>query len=508
MQYVDALLSALSQIFSFEVFPFLIIGAVFGLIVGIIPGLGGHFVLAMLLPFLYNMEAAQGLAFMLGAHVAVAQGGGLTTILFGIPGTGQNAATLLDGPPMTKKGQAGKAVGAALTACFLGGAFGAIALASMLPVLKKVVLLFGAPEIFMLALLSLTFIAVLSKDDMVKGLMAGASGLVLSTVGVDNATNQERFTFGLLQLWDGIELVPMILGMFALSEMVTLWIDGGSIAKNGKSGVSNKAMQKQIFQGVGTTFRKMFLVVRCGVIGTIMGAIPGLGSAAASFVAYGHAKQSSKDPESFGKGNIEGVIGPESANDSVEGGALASTIAFGIPGSSSMAILLGGFFILGIDPGPSMLTSRIDIIYVMIISIILGNLIATVIGLYVANPLARVTFLRGTLLVPILTVVILAGAFVTNRSWFDIGICILFGFIGYIMKEKSYSRPAFLVGFVLGLSVEKNLFLAVQMHGPYFFLKPLPLALMTITILVLLYNVWDMIPRKGDKGNATGHSAN
>lgn len=309
---------------------------------GVIPGLGGHFALAMAIPFVYTMSPAAGIAFLLAAHAAVSQGGGLTAILFSTPGTGQNVATILDGAPMTKNGQAGQAIGAALTSCFLGAAFGALVLVALLPILQQVVLLFGPAEIFMLAFLALAFVATLAREDLVRSLIAALLGMLLAFVGIDNTTNQQRFTFDILSLWDGIALVPMILGLFALSEMISLWYKGGTLADMPPSKMSYKKMQKDIFIGAKEPFKRILLVIRCSAIGTAMGLLPGLGSAAASFVAYGHAKQTSKSPETFGKGNIEGVIAPESANDSVEGGALASTIAFGIPGSSSMAILLGG----------------------------------------------------------------------------------------------------------------------------------------------------------------------
>ncbi|MGH8221460.1 MAG: tripartite tricarboxylate transporter permease, partial [Woeseiaceae bacterium] len=340
-------MSGLLQALSPETFVYLFVGAVFGLIIGVIPGLGGHFAMAMIIPFLYSLEPATGVAFLFGAHSTVSQGGGLTSILFSTPGTGQNAATLLDGPPMRNNGEGAKAAGAALTACFLGATFGALVLAALLPVLQKVVLFFGPPEIFVLAFLALTFVAVLGRGELVCGLIAAMAGLLLSMIGLDNVTNTERFTMGIIDLRDGLELVPVILGLFAVSEVFDLWIQRGSLSGGGNGILSAQDTQRQIFQGVIETFRRWWLVLRCSAIGVTMGLIPGLGSAPAAFVAYGHAKQTSKTSETFGKGNIEGVIGPESANDAVEAGALASTVAFGVPGSSSMAIVLSALFVLG-----------------------------------------------------------------------------------------------------------------------------------------------------------------
>ena len=307
MDVFEGLVSGFYQALSFEVLPYLIVGSVFGLIIGVIPGLSGHFAMAMLIPFLYKMDPAPGIAFLLAAHATVAQGGGLTAILFSTPGTGQNAATLLDGPPMREQGKGGIAVGAAMTSCFLGATFGAIALALLLPVLQQVVLFFGPPEIFVLSFLALTFIAVLGKEDMTQSLIAGLLGLLIAMVGIDNVTNQQRYTFGLLELYDGLPLVPVILGLFAVAEMFDLFVKGGSLVDRQHGTLSAKETQKQIFQGIGIAFKKWWLVLRCSAIGTTIGIIPGLGSAPAAFIAYGHAKQTSRSKETFGKGNIEGV---------------------------------------------------------------------------------------------------------------------------------------------------------------------------------------------------------
>lgn len=490
MTILEGMASGFLQSISFEVLPYLAVGSVFGLIIGVIPGLSGHFAMAMAVTFLYTMEPSAGIAFMLGAHATVAQGGGLTAILFSTPGTGQNAATLIDGPPMRDKGEGGIAVGAAMTSCFLGATFGAIVLAMLIPVLREVVLFFGPPEVFVLAFLALTFVAVLGKEDMTRSLIAALLGLLLAMIGVDNVTNTYRFTMGSERLADGLSLVPVILGLFAVAEMVELWARGGALAKNVGSPLSARETQMQIFKGIGLAFKNWWLVMRCSAIGTAMGLIPGLGSAPAAFVAYGHAKQSEKDGASFGTGNVKGVIAPEAANDAVEGGALASTIAFGIPGSSSMAILLSGLFILGLETGPKMLNQHVDIIFIMVFTIILGNLIGTIFGMFLVNPLSRTTSIRSEIMVPVLLAIIVTGAYAGYASIFDIGVAVVFGILGYVMKILNYSRAALLIGFVLGFAVEKNLYLALLLDGPFFVFQPIPFGLMTITILFLGWNIW------------------
>lgn len=490
MTIIEGLTSGFLQSISLSVLPYLAIGSIFGMIIGIIPGLSGHFAMAMAVTFLYTMEPGAGIAFLLGAHATVAQGGGLTAILFSTPGTGQNAATLLDGPPMRDQGRGGVAVGAAMASCFLGATFGALVLAALLPVLRSVVLFFGPPEVVMMAFLALTFVAVLGKEDMVRSLIAALLGLLMAMVGLDNVTNTERFTMGSINLSDGLSLVPVILGLFAVAEMFDLWATGGSLARNVQKPLSARETQRQIFQGIGLAFKNWWLVVRCSAIGTSIGLVPGLGSAAAAFIAYGHAKQTSKTPQTFGKGNVEGVIGPEAANDAVEGGALASTIAFGIPGSSSMAILLSGLFILGMETGPRMLNQHVDVVFIMIFTIIIGNLIGTVLGMFLVNPMSRSTSVRAEVMVPVLMAIIMTGAYATDRAMFDIGVAVVFGIIGYLMKLLNYSRAAMLIGLVLGFSLEKNLYLALLLDGPYFFLQPIPLLLGVITLGFLAYNLW------------------
>lgn len=499
MTIVEGLVSGFAQSISLEVLPFLIGGSIFGLIIGIIPGLSGHFAMAMLIPFLYKMEPATGIAFLLAAHATVAQGGGLTAILFSTPGTGQNAATLLDGPPMREQGKGGTAVGAAMTACFLGATFGAIALALLLPILREAVLFFGPPEIFILSFMALTFVAVLGKEDMMRSMIAGLLGLLISMVGIDNVTNQERFTFGFLELYDGFPLVPVILGLFAVAEMFDLFVKGGSLVDKQHGTLSAVETQKQIFEGITIALKKWWLVLRCSAIGTTIGIIPGLGSAPAAFIAYGHAKQTSKTKESFGKGNVEGVIGAEAANDAVEGGALASTVAFGIPGSSSMAILLGGLFILGLETGPDMVTNQVDIVFIMIFTIIFGNLIGTVVGMFLVNPLARATSIRASIMVPVLIAIVVTGAYAAQGSLFDIIITLVFGIFGYLMKVLNYSRAAMLIGYVLGHAVEKNLYLATQLKGTFFFLSPIPAILCGITAVFIFYNVYGLVKQRNVK---------
>ena len=489
MSLIDAIAGGLAQSLSWAVLPYLVAGSVFGLVVGVIPGLSGYFAMAMAVTFLYSMEQAAGLAFIIAAHATVAQGGGLTSILFSVPGTGQNVATLIEGPKMRQNGEAGLAVGAAMTSCFLGATFGAVVLAALIPLLREVVLVFGPPEIFVLAVMGLVFIAVLGERDLVRSLIAGLLGLFLALVGVDGATNLDRFTLGSDYLADGLSLVPVVLGIFAVAEMIDLWTKGGTLSGESARVPDRAETRRQILRGVLTAVRRWGLVLRCSTIGVVMGLIPGLGSAPASFVAYAHARQTSDEPERFGTGHVDGVIGPESANDAVEGGALASTIAFGVPGSSSMAILLSAFAVLGLETGPPMLTANLDLVFLMIFTIVLANLIGTLGGMVLLAPLVRVTEIRSTLLVPAILAIIVTGAFAGDRILADIAVAVVFGVIGYVLRALRYSRAALLIGFVLGEPLEYNGHLAIQLDGPFFVFEPLALALAAVTVVFLAHSV-------------------
>ena len=346
---VTSSLSGLYQIFTWSTFSLMLLGMVIGFAVGILPGLGGATTLALMLPFIFKMTPFGAFAFLLGMAAVTNTTGDITSVLFGIPGEPTTAATLVDGYPMTKKGEAGRALGAALLSSLVGAIFGAFALALAIPIVRPLVLTFGSPEFFMLSLVGLTFVASLSGGALLKRIIAGGTGLFLATIGIAPVSGIKRFTFGQLFLWDGIGLVPITIGFFAIPEIIDLAVQGSHIAREkvGKLG--------GVMEGVKDTFRHLGMVIRCSAIGTLTGIIPGMGGATSQWLAYAHAVQSSRDPQRFGKGAVEGVLGPGAANNAILGGHLITTMAFGVPVSVMMAILLGAFFIQGLVPGPDML---------------------------------------------------------------------------------------------------------------------------------------------------------
>src|SRR5919109_3537101 len=318
-----------------EAFLFMMIGMAVGFAVGILPGLGGATTLALMLPFIYNMEPTTAFASLLGSNAVTATTGDITSVLFGVPGEGITAATIVDGHPMAKNGEAGRALGAALMSSLVGAVFGAFILALAIPIVSPLVLSIGSAEFFMLSVLGVTFVASLSGANIPKGLLAGGLGLVLAMVGLDPIESVPRFTLegflgedNSLFLWDGVSLISVTIGLFAIPEIIDLAVQGTSIAREG-----TPTKLGGVMEGIKDSFRHWKLVLRCSGIGAYIGLIPGMGGGPAQWLAYAHAVQSSPSKERFGKGAVEGVLGPGAANNSKEGGALIPTLAFGVPGS-------------------------------------------------------------------------------------------------------------------------------------------------------------------------------
>ncbi|NIO06695.1 MAG: hypothetical protein GTO40_01420, partial [Deltaproteobacteria bacterium] len=444
MYLLEAFIDGLVGVFQFPAFPLMLLGIVIGFIVGLLPGLGGATTLALMLPFVFDMPPIAAFAFLLGMHAVVSTTGDITSVLFGVPGEGTAAATIVDGHPMAKKGEAGRALGAALFSSLIGAVVGAFVLAASIPIVTPLVLSLGSPEFFMLALLGISFIAALSGESLTRGLIAGCTGLLIATIGMDPRTGAMRFGFDMPYLMNGLSLVPVGIGLFAIPEIIDLAVRGTSIAETsvGKLG--------GVWEGVKDTFRHWGVTIRSSFLGTFIGIIPGLGGGVAQWIAYGHAVQSADDKSQFGRGDVRGVLGPGAANNSKEGGSLIPTVAFAVPGSLSMAILLGAFLILGLNPGPEMLTKDLNITFSMVWVIVISNIITVIISLAFLDQLAKITTVRGVLLIPFLLLLIYLGAFATNNHIGDMLVMVLFGLLGYIMVLFQWPRPPLVLGLVLG----------------------------------------------------------
>jgi len=474
---------------------YMFVGMMIGFSVGILPGLGGPTTLALMLPFIVKMNAVQAFALLLGMIAVTNTTGDITSILFGVPGEPTCAATIVDGHPMAKKGEAGRALGAALLSSLVGALFGAFSLALTIPIVRPLVLAFGSPELFMVTLVGLTFVSSLGGSALLKGLIASGIGLFLSIVGVSPLTSVQRFTFGQLFLWDGIGLVPITIGFFAIPELIDLAIQGSSIAEKrvGKLG--------GVMEGVKDTFRHWWLTIRCSAIGTFVGIIPGMGNAVTTWLAYAHAVQSSPNQERFGKGAVEGVLGPGAANNSHLGGSLVTTIAFGLPASVAMAILLGAFLIQGIVPGPDMLVpeqagGHLTLTYSFVWTIVFTNIATVAICFLFLNQLAKVTQVRGSLLIPLILLLIYLGAFSEKNVFEDVWLVLIFGSLGWVMQRIDWPRPPLILGLVLGPLAENRLFLSMDNYGFEWLLRPGVLILMVLTLAGAFYPIFQKRWRK------------
>jgi TctA family transporter len=463
---------------------FLLLGVLIGLILGALPGLGGLVGLSLLLPFTFGMDRYTALAFLLGLQSVTVTSDTIPAVLFGVPGTVGSAATILDGYPMARKGEAGRAFGAAFTASVIGGLWGALLLGVSIPILRPMMLSIGSPELLMFCVFGLSLAAVLSSGSALKGLAAACIGLLVATAGEDSQSGTLRWSDS-LYLWSGLPVVPLALGLFAIPEIADLAIQRKAVAGDGSGKVETHSGQ---MRGVRDVFRHWFLVLRCSSIGAGLGAIPGIGASVVDWIAYGHAKATEKGAEkTFGTGDVRGVIASESANNAKEGGALVPTIAFGVPGSASMALILGAFLAHGLVPGPDMLTKHLDVTYTMVWSVALANIFGAGICFMFAKQLAKVALLRISILAPVVIVVVFVGAYQGSQQWGDIYFLLIFGLLGFIMKRLRWPRPPLILGFVLGALVERYMFISVERYGAaWLWERPIVMVMIAITVFGIL----------------------
>ncbi len=477
---------------------FVVLGTFLGLIIGVIPGIGGLVGLALLLPFTFSMDPYTALAFLVGVQSVTTTSDTIPAVLFGVPGTVGSAATILDGHPMARRGEASRAYGAAFTASVCGGLFGAFVLAISIPILRPFILAVGTPELLAICLLGLTLVVSLSRGAMAKGMVAAAVGLLLSSVGDEPQTGELRWSFDLAYLWDGLPLVPLALGLFAVPEIIDLGVSRGSIACD-----NVKDERWQQLQGVRDVLKNWWLVLRCSAIGTLLGAIPGVGASVIDWIAYGYAARSEKGAsETFGKGDVRGVIASESSNNAKEGGALVPTLAFGVPGSASMALLLGAFLIHGIAPGPNMLDKQLDITFTLIWTVAIANILGAGACFLFAGQFARIATVRAGILVPLIFGIMLVGAFQGARDYGDLVVLVLAGALGWIMKSREWPRPPLILAFVLGGLLENYLFISHLRYGLEWTLRPVPMVMIAIMVFMLvrpLISYWRGGPRGGTK---------
>lgn len=480
---IDAYGVAIATLFQPMSLLIILFGVIAGLIVGVIPGIGGIMLCALFLPFLFRMPPEIALLLLITIQSVVFTGGSISAILVGIPGTGPNAATLLDGFPMAQKGKGAQACGAAITSSMAGGVVPVALALVMIPLLMPIIMAFGQAEMAILVLVGVSFLAILGGKSATRGILAGMLGLLISLIGFHGMTGIHRFSFGSRFFFDGIELVPVAVGLFGLAELI-------SAISKGQATIIKEAAATSlsgVLQGVKDVWRHKWLWFRSTIIGYIIGVIPGVGADVAVFVCYGQAKQTSKNPEEFGTGRVEGVIAPEAANNAKESGALLTTMAFGVPGGAIMAITLSAFMIVGVTPGPRMLVDHLPLALTLLLGIALANVMGGAIALVSIPQLAKVARLHVDYLFTAIVIIALVGAFVTAANMTNVMVAVVFGVLGLFMKKYDYPRAALLLGFVLGNQFEMYALLSIKIYGPLFFLTPISLTLIAIIVLLLFY---------------------
>ena len=490
---LPALGDAFSLIFHPQQIMFLMVGVLLGLSVGVFPGLGGIAGLSLVLPFMYGMDPVSGLALMVGLVAVIPTSDTFASVLMGIPGSSASQATVLDGFPLAKKGEAARALSAAFASSLFGGLFGALILTFFILIARPLVLAFGLPEMLMITILGLSMVAILAGRIPIKGIAAAGLGLMVGTIGEAGAGGSLRMsTYDIPYLVDGLTLVIVGLGIFAIPEIVALLRDDRAISKSGGLGAG-------WLDGIRDWASNLFLSFRCAVIGVIVGIIPGLGGSVVDWIAYGHTVQSTRDKSRFGSGDVRGVIGPESSNNAKEGGGLVPTLIFGIPGSGSMAVFLGGLALLGYDAGPQMIQSNLDVTYTIVWSLAIANVFGAGLCIAFSGGIARLTTIRFTLLGPFLFMMISFAAFQSNQSLGDLVALFAVGLLGIFLRRFDWSRPAFLIGFVLSRQAENFSNMAHQVAGAKFrqgleagfsyVASPIVLVILVVTVVSIVIGV-------------------
>lgn len=470
-------------------------GALVGFVFAVIPGIAGVNAMAILLPFTFVMDQAHAMMFLVAIMASGGFAGSITSILLNVPGEPVNAATTLDGYPMARQGKAGVAIAASATASVIGAIIGLFLLVLSIPVLRELILFFGPPELFAFAVAGIALIGSATAGSQAKGLVAGGCGMLLGAIGYNSVTGEIRYTGGLLDLYDGVPIIAAVVGLFALPELYKLMRAGESVARTGA------LVSGGVGEGIREVLRRPGLVIRSSAIGTGIGMVPGVGGVIASWIAYFAAKRTSRSPHTFGKGNVEGVIAPDTTLNAKEGGSMMPVLALGLPGSLSTAILLAAFLLHGVTPGQRMFDQHLDLVWAMIITMALVNLLISGVGLLITNQLVKITLVPVRALAPVVLVLVLLGAYVERQAFVSIIIALGFGMLGIAMTRLDYPRAALLVGMILFPIAEDNFHLSLRIsRGSYeFLLRPITFGVLLIVgVALVVPYVWRrwLRPRK------------
>lgn len=484
----EAILEGVFSALTFDAILANIMGVGLGIIFGALPGLTAAMGVALLIPLTFGMPTVDAFSALLGMYVGAIYGGCITAILVGTPGTVAAAATMLEGPALTAKGESRRALDMATVASFIGGIFSALALVTIAPFLAKAAMSFGAPEYFAVAVFGLTIVASLSSGQLVKGLIATLAGLLVATIGLDPVTGDMRNTFDNPNLFNGLSLVPVLVGLFAVSQVLVTIEDviRGVSLKEGN--LAKKGLSFHDIKSNTVNF------IRSSAIGTFIGIIPATGVSAAAFLAYSEAKRFSKHPEEYGNGSIEGIAATESANNAVCGGALIPLLTLGVPGDIITAIMLGALMIQGLTPGPLLFIEHPTTVYALFTAFIIANILMLVMGLIAVRGAGKIIAIPGSILMPIVITLCVVGGYAVNNSTFDLLIVAIFGTLGYLMTKCKFPQPPFLLAMILAPIAETNFrrALAISKNDfSIFYTSPVTVIILTISILIVLKPIYD-----------------
>ena len=480
---LDAVILALSQLAQPISVALLVVGISLGLVIGILPGLGPPIAIALALPFTFYLDPVPSLILLLGIYSAAIYGGSISAIAVGIPGTGAAIATVQDGHRMFKAGRGGEALGLSLTGSIIGGLVSVVCLAFISPLLAELAVKFGPREYLAVSVFGLVVVVRVAGLSPAKGLLVGGLAIFLTTWGLDELNGTERYTFGSYHLYEGLPLVPFLVGLFAMSEVLI---------------GAERALQKIEFTQesfrsscpVGHARKMKDLLLRSSLIGTVIGIIPGEGAAVGAFFAYSEAKRRSKEPERFGTGIPEGIVAPETANNATVGGALVPTLTLGVPGSPAAAVLLGAFLIQGLAPGPRLFSERPDLMYSIFFGLFFINILMMFIGLAAIRFAARLIMVPTAVIVPTVMLLCFVGIYSVSNSLFNVGVMLGAGILGYVVRKLGYSIAPLSIGFVLGPILENSLRQSLTIadgSALEFFNTPIGLSIYAILALTILW---------------------
>ncbi len=487
---LDVIFQGIMNAISFDSLLANAIGVTLGIIFGALPGLTAAMGVALLIPLTFGMPPVEAFSALLGMYVGAVYGGCITAILVGTPGTVAAAATMLEGPALTARGESRRALEMATVASFIGGIISAIALITVAPLLAQAAMAFSAPEYFAVAVFGLTIVASLSSGQVLKGFIAALTGLLVATIGLDPVTGDMRNTFDNPNLFNGLSLVPVLVGLFAVSQVFITIEDvikgvvlkGGNLASKGLS--------------LRDIYANTINLIRSSAIGTFIGIIPATGVSAAAFLAYAEAKRYSKTPEQYGKGCLEGIAATESSNNAVCGGALIPLLTLGVPGDIITAIMLGALMIQGLTPGPLLFVEHPATVYGLFAAFIISNVLMLILGLIAVRGAGKIIAIPGSLLMPIVITLCVVGGYAINNSTFDLLIVAIFGTLGYIMTKCEIPQPPFLLAMILAPIAETNFRRALsisQNDFSIFYTSPITMVILTVSLVILIKPIYTSI---------------